>query len=71
MSIANLADRFYAVMAESPLERDWQSRGWLTIMDRATGICITVGADTHERALWVMRALNAADRGEDRLSEVA
>lgn len=61
-------DRFYEVPA--PLathERRRQDEGWAVIMDRATGHAMIFCANTRANALWVIRALNTADRTVDRL----
>lgn len=61
-------DRFFEVPASSPAEREREDGGWTVIKDRTTGKAIVIGANDREGALWVIRALNAADRTEDRLS---
>lgn len=72
MIAPNIHDRFYEVIASSPAEREREEGGWTVIKDRATGKAIVIGANDREGALWVIRALNAADKTEDRLSgEVA
>ncbi len=59
-------DRFIEVPASTPLEREREEQGWTCIRDRATGKIILIGANSRRGALWIIKALNAADRSEDR-----
>lgn len=56
--------RFREVMPESTLELERQREGWLLVMDQAIGNAMIIGAGSREQALWIMRALNAADELE-------
>ena len=62
-------DRYIEDPAETPLEKARAEQGWIIIKDRATGKALIVCAITRAGALFVVRALNAADRTELRLAE--
>lgn len=61
-------DRFIEDFAETPAEKQRAKEGWICIKDRATGKVILACANDRPSALWVIRAMNAADKTEDRLS---
>ncbi len=65
----NIDDRYIEDPAETPLEKARAEQGWIAIKDRATGKVLMVCANTRAGALFVLRALNAADRTELRLAE--
>ena len=68
----NITDRFYEPdMPMSADEKRRETEGWAVINDRATGRALIICANTRQGALWVLRALNAADRTADRFPEDA
>lgn len=67
----SIHDRFIEVAAVGAAERQREAEGWTVIKDRATGRAFVIGANDRAGALWVIRALNAADKTADRLSEDA
>lgn len=68
-SVVSIDDRFVEISPSNDRERERREEGWLFLRDRATGRVFTIWAPDLESALWCQRALNAADRTEDRLSE--
>jgi len=68
----DIHDRFYEPeLAMNEAERQRENGGWAVFKDRATGKALVVCANDRAGALWVLRALNAADKTADRLSEDA
>lgn len=65
----NIRDRYVEDPAETPLEKERAKEGWIIIKDRATGRALIVCAITRAGALFVLRALNTADKTADRLAE--
>lgn len=61
--------QFYEVMPVGAAEEDRARNGWIVIMDRATAKAILAHADSRERALWLLRALNVAEQAVDRMPE--
>jgi hypothetical protein len=62
-------DRYIEDPVETPLEKARAEQGRMIIKDTATGKALIVCAITRAGALFVLRALNAADRSELRLAE--
>lgn len=71
MTPPQIDDRYIEVAASSGPEKDREEQGWTIVKDRATGRALVICANHREGALWVIRALNAFDRTEDRMSEDA
>ncbi len=72
MTPPGIHDRFYEPdMPMNGPEKERERDGWATFIDRATGRALVICANSRAGALWVLRALNAADKTEDRLSEDA
>lgn len=71
MKPPSISDRFFEDAAESPAEKDRAAQGWICIKDRATGRAMIAWANTRVGALWLLRAMNVADKTADRLSEDA
>ena len=63
-----IRDRFYEVAATaSAIDAQREVEGWMVIKDRATGRALIVMANTREAALWLLKAINLADKTADRM----
>lgn len=58
----DIAARFIEDPPSGKLEEERAHEGWMVIKDRATGRAMILNGNSREMALWILRALNAADQ---------